>query len=565
MRHWGQVFVIVIIAVILAMFAATPPNPQKGDAPSDFFSSARAMVDVEIISDKPHPTGSTENEKVRAFLTQRLENLGLSVTIQQGPLEGRYLERLNRWSGRDKTQQIITNVIGILPGQKPDNKALLLMAHHDTVWGSPGAADDTIGVASIIEIIRAVSDIKRERDIIVLFTDAEELGLVGAKLFFNSHPLRDTIGAVINFEARGGGGTANLFQTSGGNAEAVEVFAKAVKQPSVSSLSTFVYDVLPNDTDMTPALKKDYIAYNIANIGKAQYYHSPKITPQALSKRTLQHMGSQGLDLTRALISRSKLPTRTTNATFFDVFGFFTIIYAPFWGWLILLAATCFYAASLKHIRPLKPIAISAMKMLGFIVVGGIALFVLNWLSGSNDDADYYDRLAAITKLEWAVLFLSIAIFVVFLTETKMKTPQESAQSRFGLALPLLVIGIIGQALAPTATYFISIALLLGGIVAFNAYRLGDRSMNTFSVTLAAAMVLGYMLYLGHYLMLGVGPDMPFVVILPAALAAMIIAKLCPLLTPSKQKLISFAFLELSVGLALFIRFDPVASTVPLY
>jgi len=50
-----------------------------------------------------------------------------------------------------------------------------------------------------------------------------------------------------------------------------------------------------------------------------------------------------------------------------------------------------------------------------------------------------------------------------------MKTPQESAQSRFGLALPLLVIGIIGQALAPTATYFISIALLLGGIVAFNA------------------------------------------------------------------------------------------------
>lgn len=205
---------------------------------------------------------------MRDYLARRMREMGLDVSTSEGQLAPRTLARLNRWSGQSRAQQSFYNVIGILRGTNPETPALLLMAHHDTVWGSPGASDDTIGIASILEITRAVKAAgPQERDMIILLTDAEELGLSGAKQFFETNPLADRVGAVTNFEARGGGGTANLFQTSASNGNAARLFARHVKQPSASSLSTYVYSVLPNDTDLTPALKRDYVAYNIAHIG----------------------------------------------------------------------------------------------------------------------------------------------------------------------------------------------------------------------------------------------------------------------------------------------------------
>ena len=568
-QRWTSFLGMIFIAVVLAFFAITPPSTKSIESSADSFSSGRAMQDVEIISAHPHPTGSAENAKVRAYLAQRLSTLGLSVTTRQGQLSETPLARLNRWSGLGASEQSFVNIIGVLPAKHPSanpkSKALLLMAHHDTVWGSPGAADDTIGIAAILEIIRALKPEEMKRDLIVLFTDAEELGLVGAKHFFSTHPLRDEIGAVINFEARGGGGTANLFQTSSGNKDAVTLYAKVVKQPSISSLSTFVYEVLPNDTDLTPALDKDYIAYNIANIGRAQYYHSPKITPQSLSEKTLQHMGSQGLDLTRALLSQDTLPARTHNATFFDVFGFFTIIYAPFWGWLILALALGLYGASLKTLSPIQLIATSALRMIGFLIIGSAALFGLNWLSGANGSADYYDRLAAITLLELSALLLCISLFFAIFTRVSPPIKNSECHYRLGLALPVFALGLAGQILAPTATYFISLSLLLGGIAAFNSSHFVNGMMAKASVILTSAFVLGYMIFLAHLLMLGVGADMLSVIILPAALAAMLIAPLTPQMMHKPRKMIILTSLMLSLAVALYIRFDPIASTVPVY
>eukprot|EP01035_Chromulina_nebulosa_P027663 gene27663-36412_t len=64
--------------------------------------------------------------------------------------------------------------------------------------------------------IRRYAEIVRERSIlrkliaasdeIVILTDGEEAGLLGAELFFAEHPLRKRIGLLINLESRGGGG-----------------------------------------------------------------------------------------------------------------------------------------------------------------------------------------------------------------------------------------------------------------------------------------------------------------------------------------------------------------------
>jgi len=561
LHKWGLFGLTLIAGLILAILAVTPPSPQGAGIAADQFSSGRAMADVKIIAAKPHPTGSDENAKVRDYLLKRLEGLGLETSVSASDLDARSLARLNKWSGEAKASQTLYNVIGVLPGQDRSKPALLLMAHHDTVWGSPGAADDTIGIASIFEIIRAVNeggDVKR--DVIVLFTDAEELGLVGARHFFKNHPLADRVGAVINFEARGGGGTANMFQTSAENGAAARLYARSVKAPSVSSLSVFVYNLLPNDTDLTPALEKDYTAYNIANLARAEYYHSPKINAAALDEATLQHMGVQALDLTRALLSADDFPPKTPDATFFDVFGMVTVIYAPFWGWVFLTMGALCYALSANFKSSRKEIISGAVRMFGFLGLGGALLYGVNRLSGHGPSADYYDRLAAIPRLE--ILALVVCLVMFFAVFGRKSLP---ANGRLGAVVPLFILGVLGQALAPTAAYFITLPILLCGMASLFMQRWPDNMASKAVIVILAALVFGYMVNLGHLLMLGVGPDMLVAAILPAALAALAILPVYAGVSKPMRQSWVISGLALALALAFWIRLDPMAVTVPLY
>ena len=234
--------VALVLGLLLGIYATIPPAPRPADAPSGLFSAGRAMADVRVIAARPHPTGSAENAEVRRHLLLRMGALGMEVQTETALLPAKGLERLNRWSGRSDSAVTMTNVIGILPGRDRSLPAVMLMSHHDTVWGSPGAADDTTGVAASLEVVRAIkAKGQPERDLIVLVTDAEELGLMGAKHFFANNPLRSRVGAIINLEARGGGGRANMFQTSAQNGAAMELYATHAQQPAASSLAAFIY------------------------------------------------------------------------------------------------------------------------------------------------------------------------------------------------------------------------------------------------------------------------------------------------------------------------------------
>jgi len=448
LKRWAGFFTVLILGIVLAIAAILPPRPQGSNAAADQFSASRAMDDVRIIANEPHPTGSAENAKVRTYLKQRLHALGLETRETQALLPQQSLERLNSWSGENATEQLITNIIGIKRGKDSAKPALLLMAHHDTSWDSPGAADDTIGLATILEVVRALnSGSQVDRDLIVLFTDAEEIGLVGARYFFERNPFRNKVGAIINFEARGGGGTANMFQTSAQNGNAARLYAKTVKEPSASSLSAFVYNILPNDTDLTAALEGDYVAYNIANLGRAEYYHSPKITPDALELGTLQHMGSQALDLSRALLKANTFPAPRADATYFDVFGFFTVIYSAAWGWFFLSIAAVSLAFTYDKQAPRKDILTASARMSTMFLLGGGLLYGLNILSGpSKTYQDYYDRLAG---------FAGLALFFALFGRGI-----QSRNGQLGLGLMFLVLGVVGQIFAPTATYFITIPVM---------------------------------------------------------------------------------------------------------
>lgn len=76
------------------------------------------------------------------------------------------------------------NVYAILSSGKPSAEAVVLGAHYDSVLRAPGANDDATGVAAVLAVARAMTRVTpRSRDLIVVFFDEEERGLLGSKAF----------------------------------------------------------------------------------------------------------------------------------------------------------------------------------------------------------------------------------------------------------------------------------------------------------------------------------------------------------------------------------------------
>ena len=117
--------------------------------------------------------------------------------------------------------------------------------------------------------------------LVVVFTDGEELGLLGAQLFATAHPRAARLGLVLNFEGRGNAGPSYLFQTSPGNEALIRGVARAAPHPRTNSLTGEVYRRLPNDTDLTIFLRElpGVAALNFAFIDGFDAYPLPR-TPR---------------------------------------------------------------------------------------------------------------------------------------------------------------------------------------------------------------------------------------------------------------------------------------------
>src|SRR5262249_36515620 len=121
-----------------------------------------------------------------------------------------------------------------------------------------------------------------------VFTDGEEIGMLGAAAYLRDPANRAGTGAVINMEARGNQGPSYLFQTGPGDGKLIDLYAGQVSHYAASSLYAEIYKVLPNDTDMTPFLEAGLTGYNFAFIGNGAQYHSPLDRRENLDPRTLQ-------------------------------------------------------------------------------------------------------------------------------------------------------------------------------------------------------------------------------------------------------------------------------------
>ncbi|CAM1350862.1 M20/M25/M40 family metallo-hydrolase [Tenacibaculum insulae] len=277
--------IIVVLTVYWSYSDITPTvSSDKTELKITDFSINNALHHLKNISQKAHHTGSPEHKIVQNYIIDELKKLGLTAEIQTQTAINK------KWRASTTAENIIAKIKGTSNG-----KALLLLTHYDSnPHSSLGASDAGSGVVTILEGLRAFLAKNKEpkNDIVILFSDAEELGLLGAQAFVENHPLAKNIGLVLNFEARGSGGASYmLMETNGKNKKILSEFLKSnPTYPAANSLMYSIYKKLPNDTDLTVFRENgDINGFNFAFIDDHFDYHTAQDSYERLDKKTLQH------------------------------------------------------------------------------------------------------------------------------------------------------------------------------------------------------------------------------------------------------------------------------------
>ena len=300
---------ITLILLALAAKALLLPTPPAHGSPSEFDAHrAKARLAFVLGDQRPHPADSEANDLVRQRIVTLLQQMGLKPVVRDAMTCNDFRKARLVACAR------VRNIIAIVG--PPSGKALLLSAHYDSVPAGPGAADDGIGVASLLEVASIVKTRPLRRPVMFLFNEGEELGLIGARNFL-ADPLSRNVDSVLNFEARGVNGPVTMFETNHPNGPAMTAYAASVPHPFASSLSTDIARLIPNDTDVTTYKERQWLTLNFGIIGNETRYHSPGDDLAGLDVRSLQDMGDSALALTLRL--SAGLPQATGDRIFSDL------------------------------------------------------------------------------------------------------------------------------------------------------------------------------------------------------------------------------------------------------
>ncbi|PRY45079.1 M20/M25/M40 family metallo-hydrolase [Umezawaea tangerina] len=462
------VVVVALLAVLVALGALSllafrPPAAAPADVAATEFSAARVEDDLREIAQRPHPLGTADHERVRDHVVGAARAAGAEVRVESG-------EVVRTEAGKPARVAVAENVVATVAGREPGlsgGKALLLVSHYDSVPTGPGAADDGAAVASMLEAIRVLKASGGVRnDVVFLFTDGEELGSIGARLFVRQHRVAE-FGAVLNWEARGSSGPVVMFETSTANAGLVDAFAGASSRPIANSLAYEVYRRMPNYTDFTVFRDAGATGLNAAFIEGLHDYHSPNDGVDALDRDTVQHHGESMTGMVRALGEQDLRQLDGRTAVYFDLFGR-VLVHYPVWVALVLAALSVLALVVLVVLgvrrgraRP-GGLAVVAGTAFGAVVGTAALCFGLWWLLTlvrpglvALPLSEPYDR-------GWFLAAFTVVAVAVLLLVARLVRRRRTAEVLAGGLLLMAVLLVAVAVVVPGATYLFQWPLLAG-------------------------------------------------------------------------------------------------------
>ncbi|WP_108669095.1 M20/M25/M40 family metallo-hydrolase [Peribacillus acanthi] len=468
------VLAIVVGTIIISFLQLQSPRVIPKTGASNVFSAERAFSYLEEFAVAPHPLGSTEHDRVRDYLVQELKDLGLSPEIQNV----NSLRNTRTWVTGGNIENIIAKIDGT-----SSSKAVMLVAHYDSVPGGPGVADDGAGIAGILETIRALKEHKAlKNDVIILLTDGEENGLLGAKAFVEEHPWVQNVGLVLNFEARGNEGPAFMFETSEDNSWIIQEFVKAAPTPVAHSFIYNLYKLMPNDTDLTVFKEAGLNGLNFAFGEGLGHYHTTSDNLEKLSKESLQHHGEYMLSLLLHFGQLDLAQEKEGNRIFFNIFGATMTTYSdnlvlPIMGLAVLLFAfTMVHGLKRKQVTVLGTLAgflTFLVSMVGSAIIGFSLWKVLTivfsntkWMLGTDI------TFGTLFLISFSIIIISFLNLLYHFVSKKIKVGNLT----MGALLIWLILTVVTSFLLIAGSYVFSWPLLFA-LIGVNLYfRSEDNS-----------------------------------------------------------------------------------------
>lgn len=397
----------VVAAALLAYGLWTRPSAQPADA--EGFSSARVVEDIKVISQEHHsvaPEHTEARSRVREYLAGRLQELGADTLMRfhydslQGPENKHVVYTFD-----------VENLLAEFHPQtgSEDTTYLMFVAHFDsrysqpmpkdTVW-SYGAADDGYGVGVTLETLSHL--LKNRADwkqgVKVLFTDAEEVGMVGMKAqWANNKEVFDNVGFMINLEARGPFGPCLLFETCPGNEKVMELYSKAADYKFTYSLTTVVYSFMPNFTDFT-IVKDEIPGMNFSTITDINHYHTDKDNFSNVTESSIQHYGAQVLPVAMEYVTNPEYADKdyfksdddTVNFTVpaLGLFNFSKTVYMVI-NAVVFLLFLCLFGLEgvrgrLQARKVFKGSAMTLLKAVAALVIGLLLSYLCCLIAGAK-------------------------------------------------------------------------------------------------------------------------------------------------------------------------------------
>lgn len=253
-----KVIINVLVVVVGALISLTGFITPRINA-DEVYSVERSWENLQELSRQPRNVGSNHHAEAQKWIRQKWEESGI------------YVQTLPSYSADYSGKTVkLNNIYADL--ELAEGSSVLFIAHYDSVEGSPGAGDNGMSVASLVE---AVAAFPRSEDyntnIKVLLTDGEELGLLGAEAFIREHQdlLKDVV-AVINVEGYGNGPVMLIENNL--SSLYVDAVNHSVGYSAIAAMSGMTGIGL--DTHLFT--QAGYSCMTVATVLGAENYHSPR-------------------------------------------------------------------------------------------------------------------------------------------------------------------------------------------------------------------------------------------------------------------------------------------------
>ncbi len=433
-------FVFILLVAIAALSYFVLPAVVPASAPVTEFSAERAIENLKVIAREPHPTGSIANARVRDYLVEQLKQEGLEPQIQRTGVAS-LMEDFPGPYGAGTVENILARLKG-----SESTGGVLLMAHYDSVAPAPGATDDGSGVVTLLETLGALRiGTPPRNDVIIVFTDGEELGTVGVQGFVDEHPWANEISVALNLDAGGSCGPASISETKHLHEWLVHEIAKSVPHPLTASLDVFPRWAGLDSTELDSAIPTLDGGYS----GCRTAYHTRMDNLQNLDPRSIQDEGNYTLAVVRDLANLDLKRTPPEQRLVYFIFFGRLIIYPMAWVLpLMIITLALFVGVLLLAFRR------------GHLSGRGLALSLLLWPT-------------AAAAASGAVAFLWWVLQALHLVSSSF----ESAYNA-----PTYALGFVALTIAATSSLYVTFRRKAGAL---------DLAMSAFLLCMAL-LVLTY-------------------------------------------------------------------------